>query len=231
MKKQIVSAIAAAMFVLAAVSAFAQETTVRFYIVPKAGDGTHGNAYRAKYIADDPAVYAGGTGAIAGVAEAKDYGFENIMIVGADVTPAEDASISAQPDVIAIPQGLDNTITSINLTALKNALENLKIPAGWVTTSHTYREVGRMVIQLFGFFQRCDAIAAANGLSRTPFSGNITLDSTIGQLPAAWRNVLTQAAQDFNLSTAGITNGTTLRAALRTIAAQLPNPTVRGVTF
>jgi hypothetical protein len=47
------------------------------------------------------------------------------------------------------------------------------------------------------------------------------LDTTVGQLPVAVRNELTQAAASLSLSTSGIVLATTIRAALKVLGDQL----------
>lgn len=233
MKSRFLSAVVTGVMLLfAAGAAFAQGDSVQIYLVPKVGTGAHGDEFRAKYIADGATDYpASATGAIAGSASAMDYGLEPIMLVLANVTPGEDASISAQPDVIKVPSGLDTLPSSLNLSTIKAQLEALKIPAGWINNTHSYREIMRFVTQLFQIFQRYHFVSVNAGLSGTLFTSGITLDSTFGQLSASQRNALQQVAVDLGISTAGITNGTTLRAALRIIGPQLPPISLMGVSL
>lgn len=213
--------------VMLAVPARAQ-TNVRFYIVPKVGTGDGQNPFRAKYLADPASDFpASATGAIAGRASCMDYGLEPIFFCGGDVTALEDASIAAQPDVFVIPAGsLDTLLTSINLTTTKNALEALKIPAGWITIAHTPRDVARFTGQLFQIFQRYHARTGAS-----LFVGGITLDSTFGQLTVGQRTALQLVANDLRLDISGVTNGMTIRAALRALGPQLGSVSLLGVTF
>lgn len=225
-------AVALVLVFVGVAQAQAQGASVHFYIVPKVGSGVSGDRYRAKYIADSSQEFVNGTGAIAGFAAAMDYGFENIMLVGANVTAAEDAFISAQPDVWVLPAGnLNDQIVSINLTTLKNTLEGMKIPAGWITIASTHRDVGRFVAQLFLIFQRYHFLAVSNGMNGSPFAGGITLDSTFGDMTVARRQVLSQAAQSLGIDVSGVTLTTTIRQAFRLLAPQLGNIQLAGVTF
>jgi len=110
---------------------------------------------------------------------------------------------------------------------LKTNLEALGFPAGWVTTSHAPRDVLRFVRQGCNFYARY-AVFAGSGKVRL-FGAGITLDSTIGQLPAGVRANLLATSDSFGFDRTGITNTTTLRAALRLLWPQFPSATILGV--
>jgi hypothetical protein len=84
----------------------------------------------------------------------KDYGLIPAALVAADVTPEQHAQLIEHDDVTAPPIDIDQAISSAALSAVKAALESLRIPAEWVTTDYSYRQILRMVASLFIFAQR-----------------------------------------------------------------------------
>lgn len=188
----------------------------RFYIVPKIGDGaTPETGIRPKYIADSGAPSA-----------SMDYGLEDTFLVGAEVTVEQHTQLAAQLDVIAIPEDLDAVIGLTALTTVQTKLEGLHVPADWVTTSHTYRQVVRLVGKLFLYMQRFHAREL-----RVFFEGAITLDTRVNQLTAAQRDAMLNAANDLGLDTSTITGPMLLRQALKIVADQIAAFTLFGETF
>jgi len=181
----------------------------RLYIVPVigSGSGTH-DARRPKYF-ETLTNWS-----------AMDYGFEPVMVVGADLSVSDDASVIAQPDVTALPFDLAPHLTNPQVTSVRNALEALHIPALWVTTADTWIGVVRSVLGMFSFLQRFGGIYAEQTGQVPPsiFNGGVTLNTTFGGLPLAVRTAMLSTADSFGLSTAGLTAGTTLRAILKNLA-------------
>src|SRR5688500_9902726 len=124
---------------LLSTAAFAQEATnVRFYVVPSIGSGASSHdARRPKYIADWSIEHPGENIPAA----MAPYGLNDVFLVAADVTPVQHTALTANLDVIAIPQNLDAQISLTALSTVQQKLEGLQVPAAWVTTSHTYRDV------------------------------------------------------------------------------------------
>jgi len=181
----------------------------RLYIVPVIGTGSgRDDARRPKYfetLSDWSAM---------------DYGFEPVMVVGADLSVSDDASVSAQPDVTALPFDLAPQLTSGQVTAVRTALEALHIPALWVTTADTWLGVVRSVLGMFSFLQRFGGIYARQTGTVPPsmFTGGVTLNTTFGSLPLAVRTALMSTADSFGISTAGLTASTTVRVILKNLA-------------
>lgn len=184
----------------------------RFYIVPKSGDGlTKDTAFRPKYL-----------DAIGGWA-AMDLGLEPTMLVCGEVTNAQHTSINANADVIAVPQNLDTQVGA-NLATVQANLESVNIPADWITSGMTYRDVLRWITRLFVFHQR-----AARLIGKF-FAAGFTLDSLIGDIPQEKRQQLNSVAQNLGIDTSAITLSTTVRQAFRILADQLPAaPSLNGV--
>lgn len=187
---------------------------IRFYLVPGVGDGSSpAAAHRPKYIADlVPQIPWGRVGA----------DLEGVHLTWADVTPAQHAALVANADVLPVPANLDNTVSAVALVQIQTRFDAHNIPRDWITTANTYREVvrfARKYLQFLARFQR----------NRGRFwTAGLTLDSTVGDLPAAVRQHVNQAATELGADTSGITLATTLRVALRTLVGQFPGGTMAG---
>jgi hypothetical protein len=146
---------------------------------------------------------------------ALDYGFEPVFLVGAEVTAAQHAILAAQTDVLAVPANLDNNLSAAAVTATRNFLEILNVPAVWVTTAQTYRQVVRVIGGLFQFMQRLHGIQPSR-----LFQAGTTLSTQYSQLPANSRASLLQAAQSFGYDTTSLSGTSTLRQILKVLADQ-----------
>ena len=144
-----------------------------------------------------------------------DYGFQNVCIYIADVTPAQHTLLSAQTDVLSVPANIDNNLTTGAVNATKTFLESINIPNGWINTSFTYRRVLRLIGWLFQFMQRLHGI-----YPHKLFDGITALDTTYGSLSPEWQAALLQAGQSFGFNTSGLTSSTTLRTILKFMADQ-----------
>src|SRR5687767_9325292 len=153
-----------------------------FYLIPRTTvtGGPGGSFFAPKYVhpADLNLPFS-----------AMDYGRDGTFLVGCDVTPAQHTTIAANSDVTAIPANLDAAIgTAGALTAVQNALEALRIPALWVTTAHTYRQVVGAVGRIFLLMQRFAGV-----YKRTFFEAGITLGTRMNQLTTGQRAALEDA--------------------------------------
>ena len=83
-----------------------------------------------------------------------DYGLIDAALAGAIVTQAQHEQIMANPDVEAAPENIDQNISDIAIPRVKTVMEQLRIPAGWVDNTYTYRQILRMIAGLFQFAQR-----------------------------------------------------------------------------
>jgi len=144
-----------------------------------------------------------------------DYGLEPVILVWADVDAVQHTTLSTNVDVISIPANIDATITAGVLPAVKSALEALNVPAGWVTTGHTYRQVLRIVAGLFQFAQRHHGVH----LERL-FSGGFDLNTQFNTLPLAVRQRLVATANSLNYDTLDLSGSSTIRQILKNLADQ-----------
>lgn len=223
MTRRFVLGLVAALFVMTGAVAEAQdEMSVRMYIVPKIGDGlTPNTAFAPKYIVD----LQNAQGQLIRF-NARDYGMEPVFLVAAEVTNAQHTALAANVDVVTVPQNLDALINLTALATVQQRLEDLRIPAGWVTTSHTYRDVMRItgrVMQFFGRFQVRHL--------RTLFEAGITLDTRMNEMTQVQRDRIADVMASFGIDASWVTNTTTLRALLKGIADRLPAFTMLTETF
>ena len=214
---------AVAMVLLAATIASAQGVSVRFYFVPKIGDGlTRETAFRPKYV--DPGELGIGLD-IQGAWSGMDYGPESVFLLAIDVTTEQHNALSAQTDVLAVP-ALDNTVSAVALPTVQAKLEAMNIPSEWVDTGITYRRVLRTVVKIIQFAQRYYGMF--HGANDRLFGSGVTLDTQWNQLSPGARARVRAAADSLGLDYSGVTNTMTLRQILRLVGDQLPSVTVRG---
>jgi hypothetical protein len=178
----------------------------QLYVMPIAGIGTDVDPRRPKYENTDLTGHAWA---------AMDFGNEPVMLVAT----ATNAALAAELDVLTIPVNLDQNLTSGAVTTAQTFMENLFIPADWITTSLTYRQVVRQVCQFFMLWQRCQGL----GFARI-FTAGVTLNTTFGSLPANVRTILTNAAQSMHLDTSSLSGASTIRQIIKAIAPQISGP-------
>ena len=186
----------------------AQSAFSRFYVLPVVGSGRdHTDGRRPKYLETMRTVPW----------SAMDYGAEPVMLLRAEVTPAEDALLRSNPDVFAAPVNLDTTLTAAQVANARAALEGLRIPAAnWVATSITGRQLVRTVAQIMQFHQR---LGALRGNTRT-FGGAVTLETQWHQLSAQHQSAITQAAESLGFSLEPLKGTNSLRNILKAMADQ-----------
>ena len=148
------------------------------------------------------------------------YLLEDVGLLAADVTPAQHTILNGQSDVIAVPVNLDTTLSAGAVTVAQTQLETWRIPNAWVSTALTYREVLRTIYAMWRVHNRY--VGRTEGRL---FGGAVTLDTTLGELPAAARQRLADAASDFGVDTSAATGATTLRQALKAFADQVADQT------
>lgn len=136
-------------------------------------------------------------------------------ITTCDVDDTLHADIVADTDIFYIPaHRLDDTwadFTPAQRTAIANKLEAVRIPMDWITTSTTVRDLLRMSVRTFHLVS----------MLKTDYP-EVGLDTTFGDLNAAWRNRILTWADNNGVSTAGLTNTTTIRVLLRALVVRYP---------
>ena len=189
----------------------------RVYLTPVIGTGALHDPRRAKYFYGVIAQFT-----------AMDYGLEPTMLVVAEVSAAENTSISGNVDVTTVPANLDALLNGAGVTGAKNALEALNIPAGWVDTSLSWRNVLRVTAQMFQFAQRLSNTGATQ-----LFPSGVTLSTQFSALPAAYQQALLDSANSFGWNTSSLSGTSTMRVILKTLADQWGNGpmTIGSVTL
>jgi hypothetical protein len=185
---------------------------IRYYLVPKVGTGIPvgvpgADPFRPKY-----------TDGLSGPWSAMDYGREPVMLLRADVTPAEHAIFAAASDAVAAPADLSQTVGGA-LATVQARLESVNIPGDWVTAGMTFRTVLRWVARLFLLAQRLNGQA-----KERLFDALEHLDTLVNQVPAARRQRWAAAATSLGLDPSGITGGMTLRQAFKVLGDQIEIP-------
>ena len=185
----------------------------RLYLVPVVGTGSSSaDARRPKYFDAFTSGWA-----------ANGYGLEPHMLVAADLSGADDTSLTANADVTALPFYLGDTLTAGQVTATQTALESRNLPAGWVTTAFTWRAVLRVVLGVFHFMQRYHNVSGGQRL----FLAGVDLERTLGSLPQQVRDDLQATANSFGYDTSPLTGGNTIRQALKLLADNWSNTRFR----
>jgi hypothetical protein len=177
------------------------------------------SAFRPKYV--DPGSL--GVGLDIGAFASLDYGTEPIYLLRAELTQEQRTALQSQPDVMVVPANLDATVSALALTTIQAKLEAANLPAHWITTDMTYRQVLRGFRRVLTFMQRWQGL----GFARL-FASGVTLDTRLNQLTATQRQRLSAVADDLGLDSSGVTNTMTLRQVLKLIADQLPDITFGG---
>jgi hypothetical protein len=153
------------------------------------------------------------------------FGQEGTMLVCADADVTTHAMLALLPRVTQLPADLDQNLTAGAVTVVEAALEARNIPAHWVSTSLTYRQVLRGVA---GIFQFAKIYYRQHNLRL--FRNGVNLDTRVNQIPQAERDRLSATAEAAGLDTSGITGTTTVRQILRLLGEQwLERPVPLGV--
>ena len=155
-----------------------------------------------------------------------DYGLLDQAIVAADVTSAQHTTLAAKSDVLAIPTNINTKLTATAVTTAETYLEGIGMPAQWVSTSYTYRQVLRIVGGCFLYMQRVTAI-----LERPITLTGGVLNMQMQNIAADIRAALQQAADEQGFDYSGVTATTSVRQVLRAMAeAWGSKPILMGIT-
>lgn len=181
------------------------EAVCHLYFVPAIGAGSDADPRTPKYATGSGFPWA-----------AMDFGMQPIFLVAADVDAATDTTVSAQADVIRVPDNLDATLGG-QLATVQTGLENRNIPAGWLTSGTTYRTALRTVTNMFRFLQRFPAVTQ---ITAPLLDGSVNLDLQFNNLSATNQQRLIDTADSFGFDTSGLSGTTTLRTILKNVADQ-----------
>lgn len=150
---------------------------------------------------------------ISGEAAFIDYGLMPTFLVCANVSSADHTFLAGLVDVTDVPLNIDAFVTQAALIQVQEALEGLKIPGNWVTTSHTYRQVLRAVAGLFQFAGKYHEMHGEELVDSA-----INLSMTWGQVPQAKKEKVIATADFFGIDYSEVNNNWTLRQILKLLA-------------
>lgn len=194
---------------------------MRFYLVPVE---TFGNQRGPKYF------HARFRGDVAPASQfeairwqARDYGNEPSMLLAADMSDLDNATLTAFADVTKFADDLDQQVGA-QLAAIQNALEALNLPAQMVTANTTHRQVVRGIMGCFAVAQ------CMQGKGFRVFGGALTLATTLSSLSVPARQALQSCAQELGYDQTGITLASTIRQVLTLIVQQAAPSPMMGVT-
>ena len=144
-----------------------------------------------------------------------DYGLIDAALLVAEVTQEQHDTLLLNSDVTSPPENIDQNIASGAIPAVQAALETLRIPADWVTTAFTYRQILRMVAGLFQFAQRHHALH-----NEQLIDSQAQLDLRWNQIPIARRNRILATADSLNYDYSAVQNTWLIRRILKHLSDQ-----------
>ena len=169
---------------------------IRYYILPL---NVVGKKRHAKYLSNSAEV----TPLITSQYSMRYYGLNNVCLASVDVTNAEHTLLSAQIDVLAFPEDIEQNLTQSAINNATPQLEAFNIPTDWITTSLTYKRVLRRIVRMFNVFVRLHRMH-----SEKIFDEGFSLDSEFSTFSAATKDNLRNIAAEFNIDLTG-QSGTT----------------------
>jgi hypothetical protein len=159
--------------------------------------------------------------------EMRDYGFEPVALLAADVTPEQHDLLAAQLDVAAIPEDLNRIVGSGALATVQAELETRGLPGDAVTSGTTYRAIVRGILAIFALSQRYGVLTGGERL----LPAGIDLDTQLSAMSAENRQALIQACDELGYDRTEITLSSTIRDCLKKIAQQTARTSMLGLTI
>jgi hypothetical protein len=204
---------------------YGRTNVIRFYLVPvEAAPGFTGPKYFPyRGDPDPPALVQLGDDGLSIHKEARTYGGEPSMLLCANTTDADDATLAALVDVTKFADDLDTQLGP-RLAAMQTALEALNLPAQMLTTATTDRLVIRGIMAIFSVAQ------CMQGKGFNIFSAGVTLSTQLSALPVAARQALQDCAAFLGYDETGITLASTVRQLLTKLVQQASPSPMLGVT-
>ena len=187
---------------------------IRFYLLPiesvvlEDGNIARGPKYFQWRLDPDPPGLAVTWGMM-------DYGLIDAALLVAEVTQEQHDTLLLNSDVTSPPENIDQNITSGAIPGVQAALETLRIPADWVTTAFTYRQILRMVAGLFQFAQRHHALH-----NEQLIDSQAQLDLRWNQIPIARRNRILATADSLVYDYSAVQNTWLIRRILKHLSDQ-----------
>lgn len=187
---------------------------LRIYIVPMVTElvGTKFDIH-PQYIYGLPYIWA-----------AIPYGSDDVCICGVhDISTADHNSLIANSDVFGLPENLDQLMATNAVNVAQTFLENLNIPANWINTSRTYREVVKIVIGIFQFNQIWSGLTNGN----TPFKEGMNLSTQYNQMSTIVKKRLRDCFDILNIDRTSLTATSSIREALILFGQEFSNSQIK----
>ncbi len=145
---------------------------------------------------------------------------------------AELTSIRGNTEVMSIAtvSNIDNQINVSQRNGIRAYLEAREVPAQWVNTGDTRRELIRGLAGIYLFAQRVEA-RTGTGLKESFRQAGITLEDTWLSLPQGAKNILLETAESFGWETPGFTNTVTVREILKFFSSQFESEPITMAGF
>jgi hypothetical protein len=179
----------------------------RLYLVPAIGTGAPTDPRRPKYLSAMAVAYSG-----------MDYGFQPVFLIAADLSPANDAAVIANPDAFGFPFDLSPQLSGGDANAASTALESFFIPGNWITGAITWLTVARTTAGMFQYLQRLNGVLG--NVILLDGTGNKTLNTQFNQIDPTIQAAIIDAAQSLGYDTSFIQNNTQVRALIKNFADQ-----------
>lgn len=231
MKKILSILFAVILVALMCIQADAQEGTVRLYIVPSEiyDPGTTTIYYGPLYFS-----WRWGTGDLPKLGTV-DYGFTSGFLVLAELTQVQHDWLIIQPGAFAFPDpvDLDTNIAQEDTAALRVVFETFNVPADWLTSANSYRELLHATYGIFRFAQRYTFVASQNGApSHTYLFDSIDLDTKFRDFPEDVQTWFSLTVADYGLDPEIIKENNDMRQMLKQAGDYLAIPLqIGGYTF
>lgn len=192
---------------------------IRFYIMPLLTVGI-GRGAKYLYWRFNP------TGIFVARHALLDYGKINACIVMAEVTPEQHDAIMLNDDVASPPENLDLQVTVAALPKVQTVLEAMRIPADWVDTTYTYRQLLRKLAELFRFAMRYHVMHHEELIDNPG-----QLDLQWNQIPLARRERVLATADDMGYDYSAVQVTWLVRRILKHMADQWGNAPIKIGSF
>jgi hypothetical protein len=149
---------------------------------------------------------------------AVDYGSENVCVcLLHDLTQEQHDSIVSKQDVMSLPQNIDQNMTSGAVNAAQSFLEGLNIPANWINTNRTFRDVVKIIVGLFQLNQKWSGLT--NGSS--PFKEGLNLETKFVDMTTNVRSRLLLCFDELNIDRTMLTVQNNIREILFEFGKQM----------
>lgn len=146
------------------------------------------------------------------------YGILPVCAFAAELDQAAHDSLVAHADVAATPEDIDQYIGVGAIPQVQNVLEALFIPADWIDTTFTYRQILRMIWGLFVFAGRYRRV-----YGEALVDNQAQLDLVWADVPVDRRNKVIAIADEQGIDYSAVDGTWTVRRTLKLLADHWQN--------